>query len=396
MNSPLPVAMVVDADGVRVTLSQTVLDNAPIGMALTTVSGTVLWTNAAMAEVIGIADARTLVGRRLIDLVGEDDARQLAADAAALLAGDDAPRREIHRQSGAEPRWLEVRSSLALDPSGTPVELGDPAEPCVIRQLLDVTERRVAEQRLAEAHRELEERNRELERSNEQLSQFAVVASHDLSEPLRVVAGHVELLQARYDELFDDRGRTWMGFAIDGCTRMRRLIDDLLLYSRTGQELHLEQVALADVVAQAVHRVEALIGDSGARIEVVDPLPEVVVDRGALTQVLANLFSNAIKYARPDVSPCIVIRANWYDAGWRVEVADNGIGIPERHRDRAFQLFQRLHGREIEGTGIGLALCRKVIERHGGTIALATNEPSGTTVVIDLPTLTPTPKDEKP
>jgi PAS domain S-box-containing protein len=218
----------------------------------------------------------------------------------------------------------------------------------------------------------------ELERSNRELEQFAYVASHDLQEPLRMVASYVQLLEHRHAARLDDEAREFIGFAVDGARRMQRLIHDLLTYSRVGTR----GGAAAPVrLERVMERVEAdlalVIGESGA-VVTHDPLPEVAGDEGQLAQLFQNLVSNAVKFRRPGVPPRIHVAAAPHGGGWSFTVDDNGIGIEPEYGERVFALFQRLHRREdYDGTGIGLALCKKIVERHGGRIGVEPG-PGGT------------------
>jgi len=227
----------------------------------------------------------------------------------------------------------------------------------------------------------------ELERSNAELEQFAYVASHDLQEPLRKVASFCQLIEKRYADQLDDRGRQYIDFAVDGAKRMQALINDLLAFSRVGRTTErFLPVDLNDVAASAVVSLERVIADSGATVTV-GPLPTVAGDATLLTAVLQNLIGNALKFRGED-PPVIQICAERQGDEEQLQVLDNGIGIPDRYAERIFVIFQRLHARdEYEGTGIGLSLCRKIIEFHGGHIAVDLGRTSGTSVRFTLPAL---------
>jgi signal transduction histidine kinase len=229
---------------------------------------------------------------------------------------------------------------------------------------------------LQEAHAALDAQTADLQRSNAELEQFAYVASHDLQEPLRKVASFCELLETRYNDKLDDRGRQYIHFAVDGAVRMQALINDLLAFSRVGRmggdATELDANELLDA---ALANLQNSIDDTGATIES-EMLPTVRGDRALLTAVLQNLISNSIKFRDPDVAPHIEITVRPQDDEWLFAVSDNGIGIEPEYADRIFVLFQRLHGRAAyPGTGIGLAMCRKIIEYHGGRIWLDTDSP---------------------
>jgi PAS domain S-box-containing protein len=217
----------------------------------------------------------------------------------------------------------------------------------------------------------------ELERSNADLEQFAYVASHDLSEPLRTVAGFVQLLGKRYEGQLDAQADEFIGYALDGVGRMRQLIDDLLLFSRTGSaELQPAPVSLEDIVERVRRSLAANLEASGGWITSSE-LPELVADPVQLEQLLQNLISNGLKF-RGEEAPRVAVSAAREGAAWRVEVADNGIGIEPKYADRIFKMFQRLHGRDAyAGTGIGLAVCKRIVERHGGRIWVEAPESGG-------------------
>ncbi|MFE9702241.1 CHASE3 domain-containing protein [Streptomyces sp. NPDC005930] len=230
----------------------------------------------------------------------------------------------------------------------------------------------------------------ELRRSNAELEQFAYVASHDLQEPLRKVASFCQLLEKRYSDKLDDRGRQYIDFAVDGAKRMQVLINDLLTFSRVGRlnDARVE-VDLDQVLTKALANLDTAITETGARIERPERLPRVVGDPLLLGMVWQNLVGNAVKFRHPDRTPEVRITCE-EDADspgtWRLCVTDNGIGIPEEFAEKVFVIFQRLHGRDAYGgTGIGLALCKKIVEHHGGHIGIDTGHTGGTRICFTLP-----------
>ncbi len=231
----------------------------------------------------------------------------------------------------------------------------------------------------------------ELQRSNRELEQFAYVASHDLQEPLRKVASFCQMLESRYADQLDDRARQYIAYAVDGAKRMQGLINDLLAFSRVGQpSADFGPVDLNEAAGQAVSELEAAIENSDATVTV-DPLPVVTGDRTLLIQLFQNLMGNSIKFRRVDAPPVIHIKAERNGFMWEFACEDNGIGIEPNYRDRVFVIFQRLHPRDAyPGTGIGLALCRKIVDFHGGRIWVD-DSPSGgtgTTIRWTLPAAT--------
>jgi signal transduction histidine kinase len=226
----------------------------------------------------------------------------------------------------------------------------------------------------------------ETQRSNADLEQFAYVASHDLQEPLRKVASFCQLLQRRYGEALDDRAKQYIEFAVDGATRMQRLINDLLAFSRIGRVYDSSQpVALDDVLDEVERSLALTLEESGAVIER-PPLPTVLGDATLLTMLWQNLIGNAVKFRRPSVPPVVRILVEGGDDEWTFSLRDNGIGIEPEFADKIFVIFQRLHPREkYSGTGIGLAIGKKVVEFHGGTIRLDADYRDGAGFVFTLP-----------
>ncbi|MBE0434942.1 MAG: PAS domain S-box protein [Methylomicrobium sp.] len=236
-----------------------------------------------------------------------------------------------------------------------------------------------------EAQEALQQRTEELARSNKELEQFAYVASHDLQEPLRMVASFTQLLARRYEGKLDADADEFIHYAVDGATRMQTLINDLLAYSRVGTRLKpFEAVSLEIVLQKALDNLRLAVEESGA--EIVRPtLPTIMGDTVQLTQLFQNLIANAIKF-RGEASPKINISVSCSDDFWRVELNDNGIGIEPEFFERIFVIFQRLHTKEdYPGTGIGLAICKKIVERHGGTISVESEPGQGATFIVILP-----------
>jgi light-regulated signal transduction histidine kinase (bacteriophytochrome) len=272
-----------------------------------------------------------------------------------------------------------------LRPDGTPVAVeatgariqfdGSPAVQVVYR---DITERKNAEEQIRRALLDLQ-------RSNQDLEQFAYVASHDLQEPLRMVASYTELLAQRYEGQLDDKAQSYIRYAVDGASRMQRLINDLLTYSRVNTRGQAFQPTDSHaVLGEALQNLTAAIEESRAIITN-DDLPTVHADGTQLLQLLQNLVGNAIKFRGGDF-PHVHLSARKDGREWIFAVRDNGIGIDEKHADRLFVIFQRLHGRqEYPGTGIGLAVCKRIVERHGGRIWFESEPGKGSTFYFTLP-----------
>ncbi|MBB4909703.1 sensor histidine kinase [Actinophytocola algeriensis] len=237
------------------------------------------------------------------------------------------------------------------------------------------------------AHAELDSRTTDLERSNAELEQFAYIASHDLQEPLRKVASFCQLLERRYKGKLDERADQYIAFAVDGAKRMQILINDLLAFSRVGRVVRESvEVSCAAVLEQATANLADAIERTEASVEA-EELPTVSAEVPLLTAVFQNLIGNALKF-RGDDPPKVRITARRDGGFWEIAVADNGIGIDPEYAERIFVIFQRLHNKaDYPGTGIGLAMCRKIIEYHGGTIWLDTSVESGSRFCFTLPVI---------
>ena len=237
-----------------------------------------------------------------------------------------------------------------------------------------------------EADRILQEQAAELTRSNAELEQFAYVASHDLQEPLRVITGYVNLLEERYGDRIDQDGREFIAFTTDAVHRMRMLINDLLDYSRVESDGNpFEHVDCNRALSNALADLGVSIQETGAEITS-DPLPEFSGDPVQISQLLENLIANAIKFRQDDESPKIHVSCHRNDTNWQLSVSDNGIGIRPRYQDRIFGMFKRAHKRsKYPGTGIGLAMCSKIVERHGGTIWVESEVDEGSTFHFTIP-----------
>jgi light-regulated signal transduction histidine kinase (bacteriophytochrome) len=228
---------------------------------------------------------------------------------------------------------------------------------------------------------------RELERSNRELAEFAYVASHDLQEPLRTVASYTQLLQRRYKGKLDSDADEFIDSAVEGAQRMQNLIQDLLQYSRVGAKPEAQTAVDLGAIVEDVRRtLRQAITEASAEVVVSKALPSVIAHERQFEQLLQNLIGNAVKFRDP-ARPCRVdVFAEPVPGGWRVSVKDNGIGIDPRHFERIFQIFQRLHGRdEYPGTGIGLAICKRIVELNGGTIGVDSEPGKGSTFWFTVP-----------
>ncbi|MBV8032091.1 MAG: PAS domain S-box protein [Betaproteobacteria bacterium] len=324
-----------------------------------------------MAERTGLAPSAYLGRKRwdrpALNLTEEDWARHRAQlerhesfrDFEMLRAGDDGKK-----------AWVSLSGEPIFDASGKFTGYRGVGK--------DITERKEAEAELRRAHDELA-------RSNSELEQFAYVASHDLQEPLRMVSSYTQLLLRRYGDRLDGDAKEFMAFIVDGASRMKQLIEDLLAYSRVGTRgKELKPVAVEAPLRRAITNLRAGIEESGASISF-DALPTVMADEMQIAQLFQNLLGNALKFRSASV-PRIHVAAAEKDKEWEFSVADNGIGIEPQYFERIFMVFQRLHNKgEYPGTGIGLAIYKKVVERHGGRIWVSSTLGEGTTFHFTLP-----------
>ncbi|NTU41600.1 MAG: PAS domain-containing protein [Nitrospirales bacterium] len=276
----------------------------------------------------------------------------------------------IHYDREGMPRYVEVHCYPILDGNG---DVAMVTEYC-----LDITERKIAEKNLRKTLDDLET-------SNKELQQFAYVASHDLQEPLRMISSYTQLLEKRYKDKLDADGLEFISYAVDGAVRMQRLINDLLDYSRVGtREQPFEIVYTELILTQVLQNLSMVIEENNVAITH-ENLPSVMGDLFQLRQLFQNLITNAIKF-KAEEPPQIHISAVKREKDWLFSFRDNGIGIDPRYRERIFLIFQRLHTREVyPGTGIGLAICKKIVERHGGSIWVESEPGKGATFHFTIP-----------
>ncbi len=255
----------------------------------------------------------------------------------------------------------------------------------IARELDEVRE---ARERIEWVNSQLQKQAEELTRSNRDLEQFAYVASHDLQEPLRKVASFCQLLQRRYAGQLDERADQYIAFAVDGAQRMQRLINDLLAFSRIGRlTTGFTEVDLNKVMGDVAGQTEAALQYSDAELTWGE-MPTIRGEEPLLTNLLVNLVSNSVKFRRPDVPPKVHVSARLVDGEWEISCRDNGIGIEPEFADKIFVIFQRLHSKDAyPGTGIGLAIVKKIVEYHGGRVWVDTDADEGTTIRFTLPAL---------
>jgi PAS domain S-box-containing protein len=342
------------------------LEAAPDAMVVVNQGGEIVLLNLQAEKQFGYR-RNELLGQKVTNIIPEGFAERLIAD--GLRSAEDALAQQIGtgiELSGRRKDRTEFPIELMLSP------LSSADGTLVTAAIRDISVRNAAEA-------DLLNKVEELNRSNEELGQFAYIASHDLQEPLRMVASYTQLLSRRYAGKLDSDADEFIAFAVDGATRMQRLIQDLLAYSRVGTKgKDLLNTSSEDALQHALSNLRGAIEDSGALVTH-DPLPEVMADEMQLVQLFQNLIGNAIKYQNPGV-PKIHIAALNGGKQYRFSVQDNGLGIDPQYFERIFGMFQRLHKREeFAGTGIGLAICKKIVERHGGQISVESQPGIGST-----------------
>jgi PAS domain S-box-containing protein len=341
-------------------------ERSPDLMCITDLDGRFLSVNPSWTTLLGWSEGE-LLARPLDQFVHPDD-RDAAAEVALVGDGRAGSWRfeNRYRTKDDDYRWLQW-NSLTL-----------PDEGIVVANARDITAQRWQQT-------ELERQRVELARSNEELEHFAYVASHDLREPLRTISGFAHLLEQDYGGSLDDTGREYLHFLRDGTARMQRMIADLLAYSRVGHEPVRDVLALDDVVAVVLLGLQPSISESGATVSV-GPLPVVCANRTQMEVLVQNLVANALKFHRPDAGPRVAISGSEHEGVCHLVVDDAGIGIPEAYRDRVFKMFQRLHSQEqYPGTGLGLAMCKKIAYANDGEIGVEDSPAGGTRFVVRLP-----------
>src|SRR5580698_7807952 len=348
------------------------LEAAPDAMVVVNQKGDIVLLNLQAEKQFGY-HRDELVGQRMKNIIPAGFAERLIAD--ALRSTEDALAQQIGTGieiTGRRKDGTEFPIEIMLSP------LESAEGVLVTAAIRDITTRKVAE-----AH--LLYKVEELNRSNEELGQFAYIASHDLQEPLRMVASYTQLLARRYKGRLDSDADEFITFAVDGANRMQRLIQDLLAYSRVGTKgKDLLVTSSEEALQRAILNLRGAIADSGAMVTH-DPLPAVMADETQLVQLFQNLIGNAIKYQKAGTPKVHISASKNGGTKWTFSVRDNGLGIDPQYFERIFVMFQRLHKREeFAGTGIGLAICKKIVERHGGTISVESQPGQGSNFLFAL------------
>ena len=330
-----------------------------------------------------------LVNRRAEEMFGYRREELLGEPLGMLLPERFRETHAMHRERFFTERHMRPMGAglelfgLRKDGAEFPVEIGlsfveTARGGLALGMITDITERKRSVDELAQV-------NEQLRRSNIELEQFAYIASHDLQEPLRMVTSYLNLLEMRYGDKLDAEAAEFIRYAVESAERMKRLIRDVLRFSRAGtRAVTLGEVSAELVVREAIENLHASIEERGARIELA-PLPRVTADPSMLTHVFQNLIGNAIKFTK-DVQPEVRIAAERRHGEWVFSVRDNGIGIEPRHLDRVFVIFERLNPTEdYPGTGVGLAICKKIVERHHGRIWVESMPGQGSTFYFSIP-----------
>lgn len=357
----------LDADEMREAL----VSSSPLPIVVLAASGEILLWNSAAERAFGWTAAE-VVGHPL-PFIPSERQEEHKAMRAQDLTGHGFSGREIRRKR-KDGTWMDLSVSTA--------PLHDRAGNVsgILSIYVDITSRKQAEQAL-------ERQARELARSNADLQQFAHAASHDLQEPLRAISSYAELLARQYGAGLDAKANEFLRYILDGSRRMNALISDLLAYSRVmeGNDDSSCPVHFADVVGDAVEALSLVIQEASAKVTTPVEFPVVEGHRSALTQLVLNLLSNAVKYRRPDHAPLIEIGVERGEDEWVFFVRDNGTGIDPAYHTRIFVIFQRLDPAKAPGTGLGLALCQKIVERHGGRIWVKSGLGEGSTFYFTMP-----------
>jgi light-regulated signal transduction histidine kinase (bacteriophytochrome) len=312
--------------------------------------------------------------RRLVDFVHPDDVERTNDAVAKIFQGEEmSDFSNRYRAANGEWRWLTWQAVY------------DPEEQLVFASATDTTESRRISRLLADLNEALEQRAAELERSNADLQQFASIASHELREPLRTISGFARLIERRYADQIDERADSYINFILQGVDRMSSLIEALLQFSRVGQSaVDPIDVDTDALVGNVIHDMQSTIESNNADVTA-GSLPAIEADPHLIAWIFQNLISNAIKYCEQP-KPRVRIEGVAVADGWEFAVTDNGIGIDPKHADRIFAIFQRLHGREeYSGTGIGLAVCKRAVELHGGSIWVEPAAGGGSKFIFKIP-----------
>lgn len=368
-DSELSLSAYFHADHEMLRLLAQVFESNLEAVIIADVSGRMLHVNKSVALITGFA-SEALIGNPLTNLLSECEPELCQTLWMTVTSGGQWQGEILQKRKDGKEYLAWMNVSAVKDASGKVTN--------IIAEFSDITTFKQTQEALAR-------RTEELANSNRELEQFAYVASHDLQEPLRMVASYTQLLARRYKDKLDDDANEFIHFAVDGATRMQALIIDLLTMSRIGthgKQLELCESAVA--LERGLSNLRLAIDESGV-VVTHDAMPKLMADTSQLTQLFQNLIGNAIKF-RGETSPIVHVGAEKKSGEWLFSVRDNGIGIAPDFFDRIFIIFQRLHGKhEYPGTGIGLSVCKKIVDRHGGKIWIESEPGKGTIFYFTLP-----------
>ncbi|SBS35838.1 Phytochrome-like protein cph1 [Marinomonas aquimarina] len=355
-----------------------IFESAPNGMLVVNREGKITQANSMVAAIFR-CQVDELIGQSVESLVPSEFRERHEVDRSEFQA------HPAKRKMGARRDLYGARfdgSYVPLEVGLHPVELESGTE--IVAAVVDISERKAYE-------KSIHKRNEALELSNRELQEFAFIASHDLREPLRKIISFSTLLQeGEYGE-FNEEGKVFSGYIVNAAQRMRDLLSDLLAYSRvTSKANPFKSLRLIPLLEEVIEDLELRIEESQADIQIADSLPDVNADPVQIRQLFQNLIGNSLKYRHPERTPVISITGNQDEDFVYLKIQDNGIGFAQEHAEQIFDVFKRLHDRQAyTGTGMGLAICRKIVVRHGGAITARSEEGVGTTMIIELPKKVP-------
>lgn len=353
-------------------LFRRIFDEAPYGVFIMDLSNKILHANASFCEQLGYND------NEINKMSLEDVSAKTDIDNVKKLYASLSP--EVSSNTHEVQLVKKDTSILSTNLFATHIKNEDDIPMYYLGMVENISERREAEAKMMEYSNSLEESNKDLE-------QFAYIISHDLREPLRMMTSYTQLLKRRYAKNFDEAGNEFMEYIVDGAKRMDNLIKDLLSYSRVGRDKRTRAyIDMGEIITVVENNLRMSIQENKAQVTVKDVMPKIYANKAQITTLVQNLVSNAIKYRRPDVAPIVELGVKRKDNIWEFYVKDNGIGIPVEHLETIFLIFQRLHSRdEYSGTGIGLAITKRIVQTHDGDIWVRSVEGEGSTFYFTLP-----------